>query len=166
MSKIAKNKFTLEDYLFCLQNQRAQRTDDFRTTSKCQQIFSNNIRKKHYLDLWIKDMFLIVESIPCRFLAIIVVGAMKLNATDISDCYIRHKLYCFLCCIENRFTMFQSKTVLWCFLVILFFLSGFFCLFNSLLVLTEGCSVLWHLSTKDALLSEVEKISLMLWFSQ
>ena len=34
--------------------------------------------------------------------------------------------------------MFQSKTVLWCFLVILFFLSGFFCLFNSLLVLTEG----------------------------
>ena len=45
MSKIAKNQFTFEDYLFCLQNQRAQRTDDFRITSKCQQISSNIIRK-------------------------------------------------------------------------------------------------------------------------
>lgn len=45
VSKMAKNQFTFEDYLFCLQNQRAQRTDDFRITSKCQQISSNIIRK-------------------------------------------------------------------------------------------------------------------------
>ena len=42
---MAKSQFTFEDYLYCLQNQRAQRTDDFRITSKCQQISSNIIRK-------------------------------------------------------------------------------------------------------------------------
>ena len=45
VSKMAKSQFTFEDYLYCLQNQRAQRTDDFRITSKCQQISSNIIRK-------------------------------------------------------------------------------------------------------------------------
>ena len=45
VSKMAKSQFTFEDYLYCLQNQRGQRTDDFRITYKCQQISSNIIRK-------------------------------------------------------------------------------------------------------------------------
>ena len=82
VSKIAKNQFTFEDYLYCLQSQSAQRTDDFRVTSKCQQISSILSVKQHYLDLWIKDTFLIVEFIPYPFLRIIIVDAMNLNATD------------------------------------------------------------------------------------
>ena len=45
VSKLSKEQFTFENYLFCLQNQRAQRTLDFRIQSKCQQLSSNIIQK-------------------------------------------------------------------------------------------------------------------------
>ena len=45
VSKLSQKQFTFENYLFCLQNQRAQRTLDFRIQSKCQQLSSNIIQK-------------------------------------------------------------------------------------------------------------------------
>ena len=45
MSKMAKYQFTVKNYLFSLKNQRAQRIDDLRIPSKCQQIPFNIIQK-------------------------------------------------------------------------------------------------------------------------
>ena len=129
----SKNQLTFEDYLFCLPNQRAQRTDDFRITSKCQQIFSNSMRtialsglmdKRYVLDCGI-------HTVPFSF-------------DNISGCYepecnwriiyifIMHYMFIFiinhniLTLYRNIFTIFLSKTVLCCPLFVLFFLSEFF----------------------------------------
>ena len=83
MSTLSKKQFTFENYLFCLQNQRAQRTPDFRIQTKCQQLSSNIIQKMHYPVSRTKDSFLIVESTMPLFLLIIAVDVMKMSATDV-----------------------------------------------------------------------------------